>query len=476
MVVKVPFVGGSYSGRSANINSQRTVNLFVAIDKDDAKEAISLYGTPGLKPFCTLEAQGADTCSRGSHEMGSLLYAIIGNRVYSVTSAGVGTLLGTISTSSGNVFMADNGTQMIIVDGSATGYYVQAGVLAAITDLDFPVASATTHQDTYIIVTEKDTGKFYISGLNDVTTWSALDFSTSEGDPDYTLRVISSNRELWMFGEKTTEVFWNSGNADFPFERIQGSMIEVGIGAAASAIKINGILFWLTDTRRVVRNAGYQYQIISPPTVDHQIDSYGTVNDARGYTYTMEGHVFYVLIFPTEKKTWVYDITTNYWHEWESYTDMVLTPWSRHRSNCGIRFADKEIVGDYENGKLYELDMNTYTDNAEQIRRIRAAQFISKDRVNVIYHSFEIEFEAGVGLTGAVQGEDPQAMLDWSDDGGHTWSNEHWVSIGKIGEYQNRAIWRRLGKARSRIFRLTIADPVKVIMLAAFADLEALAA
>ncbi len=474
MVVKVPFVGGSYSGRSTNINSQRAVNLFVAIDKDDAKEVIALYGTPGLKPFCALEAQGADTCIRGLHEMGSLLYAIIGNRVYSVTSAGVAILLGTISTSTGNVFMADNGTQMIIVDGSATGYYVQAGVLAAIADLDFPVASATAHQDTYIIVTEKDTGKFYISGLNDVTTWSALDFSTSEGDPDYTMRVISSNRELWMFGEKTTEVFWNSGNADFPFERIQGSMIEVGIGAAASAIKINGILYWLSDTRRIVRNAGYQIQIVSPPTIDHQIAGYGTVSDARAYTYTMEGHVFYVLIFPTEKKTWVYDITTNYWHEWESYNNEILTPWSRHRSNCGIRFGDKEIVGDYENGRLYELDINTYTDNAEQIRRIRAAQFISKDRVNVIYHSFEIEFEAGVGLTGAVQGEDPQAMLDWSDDGGHTWSNEHWVSIGKIGEYQNRAIWRRLGKARSRVFRVTVSDPVKVVMLGAYADLESL--
>jgi hypothetical protein len=545
------------------VNSQRCVNFFIAVDPNDAKAPLALYGTPGLKAFCELENEGANTCVRGAHEMKEVGYVIVGSNVYSVTTAGVKTLLGTISTSSGNVFMADNGTQILIVDESATAYYIEAGVLAAIADPDFPnPASATTYQDGYIVVTEKGTGKFYISGLYDVTTWNALDFATAEGDPDYALRVISANRELWVFGEKTVEAFWNSGNTDFPFERIQGSMIEQGIAAAASAVKIDGVFYWLTDKRKIVRNTGYQVQPISTPTVDYQLSTYNTVSDARGYTCTIEGHVWYVLAFPTEQKTWGYDLTTGYFFEWESYYNKdVSIPFGRHRSNCCVRLGGKEIVGDYENGKLYELDMNTYTDDGETIRRIRTAQFINKDRLNVQYHSFEIEFEAGVGLgtetamttactvsiaipgvvtapghgmevgtdftfsttgalpTGITAGTTyyvistgladdtfqfsatdggaaintsgaqsgihtlnwtlavaPQACLDWSDDGGHTFLNEHWKSIGNIGEYKNRAIWRRCGQARSRTFRLTISEPVKVVILGSYGTLEALAA
>lgn len=534
----------------------------MAVDQNDAKAPLALYGTPGLKEFCAIETESADTCIRQVHEMGGVGYAVIGNRVYRVTTTGAKMLLGTISTSTGNVFMADNGTQILIVDGSSANYYIESNTLSRITDADFPVATATTFQDGYIIVTEKNTGRFYISGLYNLTAWSALDFSTAEGDPDYALRAMSANRELWIFGEETVEAFWNSGNQDFPFERIQGGMIEMGIGAAASAVKINGVFYWLSDKQRVVRNVGYQVQVISTPTIDYQIATYGDVSDAQGYSCVIEGHIWYVLIFPAAGKTLVFDLTTEYWFEWESYYNKDDTiPFSRHRSNCCMRLGNKEIVGDYENGTLYELDMDTYTDNGEIIRRIRTSQFINKDRLRVQYHSFEIEFEAGVGLgtetamttegtitiaspavvtalghgmevgadftfsttdalptgitagttyyvisegltedtfefsdedggaaintTGTQSGDHtinwtkavpPHACLDWSDDGGHTFGNEHWKSIGNIGEYKNRAIWRRLGQARSRIFRVTISEPVKVVILGAYGELEALAA
>jgi hypothetical protein len=474
--VKIPFNGGSYTGRSTNVNAQKCVNLFPAIDQSDAKEVLSMYGTPGLKVFCAVETEAADTVFRGLHEKYPILYAVIGPRVYSVGTAGVATLLGTITTSTGNVFMADNGTQTLIVDGTITGHYVSsAGVL---TDITLPCAAGSvTFQDGYFIITEVSTGKIFISGLYDATSWDALDFATAEANPDDALRVISNAHDLWIFGEKTAEVYYNSGAADFPFDRISGAILEIGLGAVASAVKIDGFLFWMTEKGQVVRNNGYQYQPISTPHIEYQIASYSTISDATAYSYTMEGHTFYVLIFPTAGKTWGFDVTTNYWHEWESYANKDDSiPWSRHRSNCGVRFGRKNIVGDYENGTLYELDMNTFTDNSQQTRRIRAAQAISKDRVNVIYHSLEVEFEAGVGLTAGVQGEDPQCCLDWSDDGGHNWSNEHWVSIGKIGEYTRRAIWRRLGRSRNRILRLTITDPVKVVILAAYAQLEALKA
>jgi len=514
MAVKIPFIGGSYTGRSTAINAQRCVNLFMGVDKQEAKEEITLHGTPGLKEFCALETVIDPTPIRAVHKMGDLMYAVIGANVYSVTLSGEKTLLGTISTSSGNVFMEDNGTQVLIVDGSATGHYVIAGALNTITDVDYPAADSVAFQDGYFIVTEKDTGQIHVSGLYDCTTWDALDFASAESDPDYAVRVLSSSRELWVFGTDTIEAFYNSGNADFPFERIQGSTMQVGTEAPASVVMINGTLYWLSNSRRVLRNNGYQWEAVSPPTVEYQISHYGTVSDARAYTCTIDSHQWYVLIFPTEKKTWIYDTNTLHWFEWESFSEKLATtppgsvlvidtppskwgtftwgdgtlyihdmrdfesnptPWSRHRSNCGIRFGNKEIVGDYENGKLYELDMDTLTDDGHQIRRMRTNQYISKDRVNVIYHALEVEFESGVGLSGGVQGQDPLACLEWSDDGGKTWSNQYWTSMGKIGEYQHRAIWRRLGMSRVRTFRLTITDPVKVVILAAYADLEALA-
>jgi hypothetical protein len=58
-------------------------------------------------------------------------------------------------------------------------------------------------------------------------------------------------------------------------------------------------------------------------------------------------------------------------------------------------------------------------------------------------------------------------MLRWSNDGGSTWSNEHWVSVGQQGKYKNRAIWRRLGQARDRVFEVVVTDPVKMVIVSA---------
>lgn len=471
--MQIPFIGGAYTSRSSNINAQTCINLFPVVNKQDAKAVVALYGTPGLNLFSTL-ISGEGYVVRAAYVANDTLYAVVQDRVYSVTSAGVATLLGTISTTSGSVFMADNGIQVIIVDSTTNGYIITlaTNVLAIIADADFPDAACVTFQDGYFIVVAESTGKIYISGLYSGTTWDPLEFTTAEGRPDDALTVISNTHDLWIFGEKSTEVFYNSGNADFPFERIQGALIDIGIGAAASTTKINGQLYWFSDRRQVCRSVGYQYEFISTPDIDYQLSTYSTVSDAIGFNYVIDGHSFLVLVFPSAGKTWVYDVTTEFWHEWQSwYTTAV--PWSRHRSNCAVQFGSNWIVGDYDNGKLYSLSMTAYTDESHSIRRQRVTQVIDKDRLRIVFHKVEIEFEAGVGLTGGVQGEDPQAILEWSDDGGHVWSNQHWRGIGKIGEYKNRAIWRRLGMSRNRIFRFTISDPVKVVIIGSDAQLEA---
>jgi hypothetical protein len=176
----------------------------------------------------------------------------------------------------------------------------------------------------------------------------------------------------------------------------------------------------------------------------------------------------YVVTFPSVGEyglTWVYDLSTKSWHKWLSW-DSNNAVYKRHRSNCGAYFNNMYIVGDYENGKLYSLENELYTDDGATIRRLRRAKHLTTDLQRQYFEEFQIQFQPGVGLN-LGQGQDPQAMLRWSNDGGSTWSNEHWVTIGKIGQYLNRAIWRRLGWSRDRIFEVALTDPIKAVIVSA---------
>jgi len=238
-------------------------------------------------------------------------------------------------------------------------------------------------------------------------------------------------------------------------------VFRTGVGAPDSLAAGEAGLFGLDSDFRVRRIVGYQGAVISTPQIEYHIQRYATKSDAFGYLYTQHGHTFYVLTFPSESKTWCYDVTTDAWH-----TRSTGTTGGRHRSSCYCFFQGKHLVGDWQNGHIYELDPETYTDHGELIVRRRAVQAVHQDRKLLFHNQLEIEFEAGTGLV-AGQGSDPQAMLDWSDDGGHTWSHEHWRSMGKLGEYKRRAIWRRLGCSRDRVYRVTVSDPVKVAILGA---------
>lgn len=466
--MEIPFVGGAYKGRSTNLNAQECVNLYPVIDQEGGKSVLSLQGTPGLKEWCDI---GTPREVRGFHVMGGSLYALVGNKLYRITSAAVATALsGRTSTVKGHVWTADNGKELMIVAPGSRGYLYKGVGIHPISDADFPTPSSVTFQDGYFIITEHNTGRIYISALYDITSWDALDFATAEGHPDPAFAVMMDHRELWIFGEHSTEVFYNSGDADFPFERMSGGFIEMGIRARDSVAKLDNSIFWLDNRDMVVRAIGYNPVIVSTRQIEYQFSTYSKTNDAVGFAYTQDGHGFYVLTFPRAHKTWVYDVATQLWHERSSRRSSSYVE-GKWRGNCYTYFAGKHLVGDYENGKIYELDFDTYTDDGNPLKAVRTASVIHQDRKNIFFNGLEIDFEAGVGITSG-QGSDPQAILQWSDDGGHTWSNEHWRGIGKKGKYTARARWNRLGRSRERIFKLTISDPVKRVIIGANLDAQ----
>jgi len=460
--MKVPFVGGSYQGRSLNINSQRSINLYPTVDQEGGKTVVAMFNTPGLTEWYDF----ADTLPiRGMCVFDGNLWVVVGDTVYSITAAQVATSRGTLNSDSGYVWMVGNqgSTQLMICDGT-TGYVWNGSTLAEISDTDFPGASSLTFQDGYFIVTEPDTGKWWISALNDATDWTATDYTTAEGKPDNLLAAKSHKEEVWAFGEESSEVYYNSGNSDFPFTRLPKGVLEFGINAAASVASSEDALYVLDDKLLVRQIVGYDSKIVSTPQVAYQFEKYSTTSDAIGYCYQQEKYTFYVLTFPSEKKTWVFCETTGFWHEWNSAPNN-----DRHRSNCHAWFDNKHLVGDWNNGKIYVIDLDVYADDSDTIQRERTATVVHQNQKTIFHHALTIDIEGGVGIA-TGQGSDPKAMLQWSDDGGHTWSNEYWTTMGKIGEYRKKAKWRKLGHSKERIYKFRVSDPVKVVIIDAELD------
>lgn len=471
-MAQFPFVGASYMARSKTFDAQRCVNLYPEMSQSGpgpSKSIAALIGTPGLALWVALAGGGVRGLFRFTATQS---VAVVGSNVWRVGSDAVATLIGTIPLGTTPVSMASNGQVVMLVTGP-NGYVIDPAALSLtpISDADFHGADTVDFIDGYFVFNQPGTGKFQITNLYS-TQIDPLDFATAEGAPDLLISLIVDHRELWLFGETSTEVWFNSGNVDFPFERIQGAFIEQGCAAAFSVAKMDNTVFWLAADGRgqgtVQRAAGYQPQRISTHALEFAIASYSRIDDAVAFTYQQEGHSFYQLNFPTAGKTWVFDASTGLWHEraWRNPVDGVL---SRHRAQCQMAFAGETIVGDWETGNLYRLDLDTYTDNGNPLPRIRACSHLAADFKWQFFTALQIDMEAGVGLT-AGQGSDPQAMLRWSDDGGFTWSNEMWAKIGKIGERRTRVRWRRLGKSRDRVFELTITDPVKVVIVGASAD------
>lgn len=499
--MKSPILGSSYVARSVNAADSRMVNLFPEMVPEAGKEPAFLSRAPGLRLLATV----GDGPVRGLWQFGGYGYAVSGTNLYRISPTWAVTLIGAVS-GSGSVSMSDNGNQLFIAcNGPSYIYNSSTGVFQQITDPDFPGAVTVGYLDGYFVFNEPNSQKVWVTSLLEGTQVDPLDFASAEGSPDGLVSLIIDHREAWLFGTNSVEVWYDAGNADFPLARIQGAFNEIGCAAAYSVAKLDNGIFWLGSDARgngiVYRANGYTGQRISTHAVEWQIQQYSDISDAVAYTYQQDGHAFYVLVFPSANTTWVYDVATQAWHERAGFSNGHFT---RHRSNCQMNFGGEIVVGDYANGNIYAFDLNVYSDNGDIQKWLRSWRALPTGQNNLnrtAHHSLQLDCESGVGLDGndvstllnslnteaglallaesgttilvsvsTVQGTDPQVMLRWSDDGGHTWSSEHWRSMGKIGEYGRRVLWRRLGmamKLRDRVYEVSGTDPVKIAIMGA---------
>jgi len=463
--IPIPFVGAFAESRARRVSAQRTVNLYPQVEKPGSRNVLALYSDPGLKPLTTA---GLGPCRSNGVRWQGKLWFVSGAELVTIDSNGTATSIGTLDTNGGRVSIAAGRDAVGLVDGTA-GYYYDGTAFAKIADADFP-ASPThiTWLDGYWIVNDSGTEKFQISALNDITSWSALEFASAEAQPDDIEALTANDKILYAIGDRSTQLFYNSGNPDFPFDPYQQA-VPVGIAAPHSLVASSVGLFWLAQHTdgdvSPVRMTGAVPQVIGDSYTDWLISKMAKVSDAFGFVYKLAGHWFWQLTFPSADKTLVYSVNEGMWHE------RVSPGMGRHRAGGYGYLGRSHIVGNDSSGRCDTLDSGTFTDNGQTMERMRRGQVIHKNNRRMTFWAVVVGFDAGVGLT-TGQGSDPQAMLRYSDDGGKTWSDELWTTIGPLGDYQRAAIWRQLGQSRERIFEVKVTDPVDVTIIDAYAEVE----
>lgn len=507
--MKTPILGGSYVAASINAANDRMVNLYPEATPQGGKEPAYLRTIPRLNVFTYDPANfvnGATMC-RGLWVVNDDLYGVFYQPglfpalnppcsfLMKITMDAYGTVTTTkIATlpyelARTPVSMADNGTQLFIAfNPNAYIYNTVTGAFAQITDPDFPGAVTVAFLDGYFVFNQPDSQKLWVTSLYDGTSIDPLDFASAEGLPDNIVSIAVDHREIWVFGTRSVEVWSNSGAPDFPLQRIQGAMNELGCAAIYSVAKLDNRVFWLgTDFRGqgvVYRANGYIGERVSTHAIETAIQSYTRIDDAVAFSYQQDGHLFYVISFPSAQKTWVYDVATQLWHERASVgpNESSMPPsngqgnsFGQYNPICGINYKGKIVVGCRENtqgfngGYLYYLD-NQITDGFGSIKYLRTWRALATGQNNLkrtAQHSLQLDvatgnFNDGTSITPITV----TVMLRWSDDGGYTWSNEHSRSLGALGEYGTRVIWRRLGmttKLRDRVYEISGTYPVNIM-------------
>lgn len=468
----IPLVGESQLSISSDSNSQRCVNMFPISVGKDGRGGGALIPSPGLQSLIDLNG----TEGRGIISIGDYVYVVVDDKLYKLTINTTtletsSTLLGTLNTSVGVVRFSTNPTQLMIVDGSADGYIVtlSTGAFATISDADFVGGTHVIFCDGYFMYNEPNTAFIRVSAINDGLTYDALDVASVESKPDNLVGLAVNKGEVWCFGEKTVEVWYDAANpSGMPFSPRVGSEIDMGCAAPYSILELENLIMWLDSRGMIVQSqispyirdqsSGYDLKIVSDEAMNSAIASYGTISDAIATTYNDRGHIMYHLTFPSERKTWVYDHATNVWTE-RAYYDTTNNRLIEHLITHCTSHKTLNLGCSHINGKVYLMAKDIYSDDGVGIRRIRTTSPFSSEGKFITVNQLTLRIKSGYALS-TGEGSDPMIAMRYSNDGGHTWSNEEARSAGRIGEYGIPITWNRLGTAREWVFEFTMVSPI----------------
>jgi hypothetical protein len=462
------------------MSGQECVNYFLRPFPDTEGGGFALVGSPGLEEFCDT---GTGSAIRGQLATTNYNYVVSNKSFFKVSMAGTATEIGsgTIVSSSGAISMATNGVDVTFVDQSGGGYVydIELDTLSAIGDADFPGGNNIVYISGYYFVNRTGTQEIHQSAWNDGTSWPGY-FDSAGQVSDIIVDMIEDHGELIVIGKLSTEVWYNAGLAGFILARRQGAFLEQGSPSPFTAYKANNAFYFLgqdkNGTGQVFQSLGLQLSTVSTPAIEYQISQFSNLSKVIGFCYEQIGQTFYALIFPDDDKTFIYDTGNQVWHERSSILTIpgtTITKNGRWRANNHQVFNGDNIVGDFENGKLYKLKLGDYDEDGVRIISTRKSPIIRKNQDRITIKELQILCEPGVGITtGDDSDEDPHFMLSWSTDGGFDFGNEIPIKIGEKGEYANRAITPPLGQGRNWVLNLVDSSKTKKVIVGAFADIQ----
>lgn len=475
-------VGQSYTLRNISYDCQRTINWYPELNETTYgknQEPLQLVPTPGLKQILGGDDLQEEGISRGGYVastgelywmFGTGLYKINYDSILDVWSATLFPFSFPFTLDNSEVHFTDNGIDLFIL--SDNNIYTQKFNTGVITFQQAGAynqveVSSLTFLDGYVVFSQKNSNRFFWTDLY-TTESPELNFASAESNPDEVVGLINNNLDLWIFGKTTIELWYNLGQGNVVFTRRPNTLIETGCAGSKTIQKIDNTIMWLASDSRggatMVVAEGYVPRRISTFALEQQWAKFtpDQLSKSTGYVYQEGGHHFYVFNIPGADTTWVYDMTvsnqtsSDTWHERRAFYN---DEFDRHQSAGHAYYSGFHITGDYNalEGTLYILDNNTFTDNGNPIVRERITPHLANNMNRLFYHSATFDFYTGVSEDVLL---DPQVMLSYSDDGGHNWSNEMWVSGGKIGEYGLKVSFYRLGNGRNRVFRIRCTDPI----------------
>lgn len=464
--MQIQLFGVGVKGKSPVITAQSRVNCYLEPQQEKDKTGMAIIGSPGLTLFATPSASP----SRGIWPVNSLTtplaFTVHAGTLYSINNSGVVATIGTIGTTSGDVSMTDDGTNLMLADGSAGYYYnmVSPGGLTQIMDGNFAAPKMVTWNDTYFISAANNSNQWQLSAQAIVSSWPAVNIGFTGAAPGNIQGIIADHSVIDIACTESTEFWQDAGAPQFPYAVIPGSSQEYGLAAPFSLCKYDNSLAGLFKNRmgevNVSRLSGFTLRQLSSLDFDDIINDksiYSTTGDAEFFGYMRGGHPMLFMSFPTAGKTWEYDGVS------KAFSERRSTDNARHWANKFANFQSRQLVTDYRNGSIYQVDANNYTDNGSMIPMEVVSKHIWNDDKYISIPQLEVDMEVGVGLS-VGQGVNPQIMLEVSKDGGETFFPWSWESFGAIGQFRTRVRWTRLGRARDWVLKLRITDPVKRVI------------
>lgn len=473
-------VGPSYTAQSTAVADEETINWYIETMESQGSIAPSssyggktaatirsLFGTPGLSSFMLFPQSPV----RGLCWTGSRLFAVAGGQFWEVSSAPIATLRGVVANDGTPVSCAFSNVQVLIISaGRAYCYTLATNVLTDVTGSLAGTPAKAEYSDGYFIVQIANTNQFQMSAILDGTTWPGIQVNAVSVFQENINSIICNHRELWVFGNLHAQPYQDTGSNEI-FDVIPGTLIEKGSGATFGPCRVDNSVFWVGQDERGSRGGwrsnGYTPQRVTTYAVETDLNTLPSIAGMVTYAYEDAGHVFWVLYVPGSQWSWVFDVKEQLWHKRASWNNIT---WGPHWSWNHVYAFGKHLVGDWNTGNLYWMDLSLLDDNGTAIRAYRRSPIVTEE-MEWIYHSqLVLDFDTGLGpqpplLDGAGNPRQPQVMLRWSDDRGKTWSNVYALDLGFAGQYKTRVIKRRLGRSRYRVYEISVTDKVKRVLV-----------